>query len=312
VYKVANDWVESHFTEEALAVVQRVQSESKVRYSDKDSAETEHGFLSLKNENKRNKYKYDDRQVSMIKYLPAKVVRNLAGQNVKKDAIWKGIIVSKNGASEFVTLEQDWIDKNIDKTFQEFLKELRDKNKEGYVRIPEGANDKHEEGTYRFHTAAPLAKYWCKRNSGPNRKCLFYSLASGLYHLGQKKVAFKIGSARESLVVEGWRWVAEIIKNHTMMGELNDSKYRMLGKKEIEDWNMIRDAPKFQLCILGVMSSDGKTDHAICVVKDWIFDANYERGLTLTVESLDLCCSSSDRFTTYVKVTRGYVMQDRT
>ena len=74
---------------------------------------------------------------------------------------------------------------------------------------------------------------------------------------------------------------------------------------------MIEDAPKFRLCCVGVMSSDGKTDHAITVVGHWVFDGKFTQGIPLNENSLDLCCSSIDRPTTYIKATKGIVLVNR-
>jgi hypothetical protein len=214
------------------------------------------------------------------------------------------------GASEFVTLEEEWINQNLSLPFQQFLKDQRDKQKEGYVAIPEGANDKHEDGTVKYLNNAPVAKYWQSEDNKETRKCLFFSIASALNYLGHSSLAFRIGSARCGQDIQGWDFVGNMMKTRSAK-EQQLFKYRRLTNVELLEWNLFKDAPKFHLCALGVMSSDGKTDHAIAIVNKWIFDANFERGLPLTVKSLNLCCSSSGRPTTFVKVTRGYVLEDR-
>jgi len=65
------------------------------------------------------------------------------------------------------------------------------------------------------------------------------------------------------------------------------------------------------MCLFGVHSSDGKTDHAICIVGNWIFDSNLERALPLTMESLDICSSSAERQCKFVGFTRGYILSWR-
>jgi hypothetical protein len=62
------------------------------------------------------------------------------------------------------------------------------------------------------------------------------------------------------------------------------------------------------MCLLGILGDDGKTDHAIAVAGGWIFDSNFERGLSLTKNSLDLCCSSESSECAYVAVTRGWLV----
>ena len=53
-------------------------------------------------------------------------------------------------------------------------------------------------------------------------------------------------------------------------------------------------------------SSDGETDHAICVVGKWIFNSSFEKALPLNEESLQICSSSKERKTSFVGITRGY------
>ena len=60
----------------------------------------------------------------------------------------------------------------------------------------------------------------------------------------------------------------------------------------ISNWDVLVESKKYMLCVLGIESSDGKTDHAITIVGDWIFDSNCERALRLSQESLDICSSS--------------------
>ena len=84
-----------------------------------------------------------------------------------------------------------------------------------------------------------------------------------------------------------------------------------LNKKRLRQWDTIRDAPTYRLCLIGIASSDCKTDHAICVVGQWIFDANFEKALPLCRDSLDICASSAARDTYYVGTTRGVLLKNR-
>jgi hypothetical protein len=58
------------------------------------------------------------------------------------------------------------------------------------------------------------------------------------------------------------------------------------------------------MCVPGIRSSDGKTDHAICIADGWIFDSNFEKALPLSEESLNLCSSSSEQATNFVTAIR--------
>jgi hypothetical protein len=64
------------------------------------------------------------------------------------------------------------------------------------------------------------------------------------------------------------------------------------------------DSQKYLMCLLGLQSDDHKTDHAISIAGNWIFDSNFEYALPLTQDSLDMCCSSDSRKSKFVGVTR--------
>ena len=67
----------------------------------------------------------------------------------------------------------------------------------------------------------------------------------------------------------------------------------------------------YLMCVVGVRSEDGKADHAITIVNQWIFDANLEKALPLTKASLDVCCSTDDRNSQYVGVVHGWMVVER-
>ena len=139
--KVANDWVEDNFTKAAIAAVQRVAYQTIEVYKDKHSSKTEKGYLSLASEPKTKKI--DKRQISQIRYLPAKQVCRPNGEMQILLPAWKGIIQTNRNGVEFVMLTKKWVDENIAPSFQQLLKDIRHKDKLDYVRIPEGANERH-------------------------------------------------------------------------------------------------------------------------------------------------------------------------
>ena len=106
--KVANDWVEDNFTEAAIAAVQRVAYQTIEVYKDKHSSKTEKGYLSLASEPKTKKF--DKRQISQIRYLPAKQVRRPNGEMQILLPAWKGMIQTNRGGNtvEFVMLTKKW------------------------------------------------------------------------------------------------------------------------------------------------------------------------------------------------------------
>jgi hypothetical protein len=68
-------------------------------------------------------------------------------------------------------------------------------------------------------------------------------------------------------------------------------------------WDILQESQKYIMCLVGIQSSDHKTDHAISIAGKWIFDSNFERALPLSKESLDLCCSSDSKKCTFEGIT---------
>ena len=74
---------------------------------------------------------------------------------------------------------------------------------------------------------------------------------------------------------------------------------QLLLFKVLDNYNILKnkcdDMVNAILC-----GSDRKMDHCITVWGKWIFYSNYKNALPLTVESLDLCCSSDESNDTFV------------
>ena len=52
-----------------------------------------------------------------------------------------------------------------------------------------------------------------------------------------------------------------------------------------------------------LIQKDGSRSHVICVVNNWILDSNFEKGLVLSLDNLNLCCNKSS----YVGICFGYI-----
>jgi hypothetical protein len=91
-------------------------------------------------------YKLDDRQISKIRYLPAKTVKTSSGVEKSLPEKWRGLIRGLNEAPDkFVWLEWEWIQKNLSEEFIGFIKSTRNNGVEGYVCIPEGSAKDHTQ-----------------------------------------------------------------------------------------------------------------------------------------------------------------------
>jgi hypothetical protein len=102
--------------------------------------------------------------------------------------------------------------------------------------------------------------------------------------------------------------VRKVFQEQMITSERRNFKYVSLGHKKMKTWNPLESSKEYMLCVCGIQSSDGKTDHAVCIVGNWIFDSNFEKALPLNMESLNRCSSSADRATTFVTVTRGHLL----
>jgi hypothetical protein len=314
-----------------ISVVQRVARETIEVFKDRDSSKTQYGFLSVDNEENKtsmtvrihsNKDKqnevpvWDTRQISRIRYLPSKEVRRLNGKTEVLPEMWKGLIHT-DGMSDtvIVTLDKDWIDANISPSLQGLLKELRGKDTGGYVLIPEGANESHPDNAVTFADNAPIARYWKNEKPDDSRRCVIDSIASGLTYLGHTALAHmlavctKIDTEKD---LDAMKFCQKFVKEESSKEERRTFQVIGLSSKKMrKGWDPLLEARNYRLCLLGVQSSDFKTDHAICLVGEWIFDSNFPRALPLTEASLNICCSSASRETTFVRVIRGFLLKDR-
>ena len=312
VYKPSNDWVEENFSKEALALVQELERETTREYIPREGpSKKESGFVPLE-----KKLIYIDqnveKQISKMRYLPMKQSRDAMGKLIWLQEAWKGLVQNERGESlEIVLLPDEWVQINITKEMQAFLKNLRREGHMGYAFIPEGANEAHEEGIVQFRDDAPTLKYFIQDES--SRRCVLDSAASAFEFIGFKRIAWKLNCTKEDKTKEAnpMGYVEELLSNGLTREERQSFKWLKLNNKRLKTWNTLISSQKYLLSIVGIRSSDNKTDHAICIVNNWIFDSNFEKALELKQESLDICCSSSDRKTGFTKATQGFLLYKR-
>lgn len=108
------------------------------------------------------------------------------------------------------------------------------------------------------------------------------------------------------------QYLAEFFETELDKEERRRLQFMKLGEKRIKSWDPILSPSKFYLCVVGILSSDGKADHAIAIADGWIFDASMERALPLEYHSLDICSSSDVRgSSSFVSITRGCLLKER-
>jgi hypothetical protein len=163
-----------------------------------------------------------------------------------------------------------------------------------------------------FMEQAPDAKYW--DDNDRQRRCVWLCAALGLHYLGFTNLAEQVSALnyeRIGVGEEPLQAFERVVSAHSTKEERRLFQICHLGKRMKNKWNMLTSPKKYRMCVLGVKSSDSKTDHAICIVQDWIFDSNFRKALPLTQESLDLCCSSADTETNFKGTVRGVMLNYR-
>ena len=309
---LATDWVEANFTPQAIAIVQKVAFDTAQVHTFQDQSTSEYGYLSLENE--EGNHKWDDRQISKIRWIPPKHYAKGGKPSTQDKGLWRGIVQTSPGVhGTSVILSQEWMDANITVGFQDLLKNLRNSKHSNFVFIPEGANEEHKESSMEFAENAPVTFYHSVDQINNTRRCVLDSAASGLHYLGYQHLSFYLNATKNDhkKTLSALDYFSELIETKMTKDDRKKLQLHVLKHRHAVKWDILKDSQEYVLCLIGVHSSDGKTDHAICIVGQWIFDSNYSRALELNMTSLNLCCSSPDRATSFVGVVRGCMLKLR-
>ena len=103
-------------------------------------------------------------------------------------------------------------------------------------------------------------------------------------------------------------YLGEVLNKQLVPAEKKAFFWSLLNRKRLQKWDLLLSPSKYMLCVMDICSSDSKTDHAICIVDNWIFDLNFKKALLLLQKSLDICGSSNDWKTKFTNATRGYLL----
>jgi hypothetical protein len=319
VVEVAPDWVHRNVDEDAQEIIHRVNKEWNEQHIDLNGR-VESGFLTLEgNDTMKDKdgkvlmidYKWDDRQISKVRYVPPKTFTTTKGLEKTFPERWRGLIRGLNDESDhFVWLESDWINKNLSTDFIGFLKTTRMAGVEGYVRIPEGSAEDQTQQMLSPCAKLPGAPKLKYRRAGTvednDRSCVLKSASSALSYLGYDRLAYLLcndlchGRKFEC----GFEFFQKCMEPKRLEKHERQKFQFAKLKKGLKKWNIFVDCKQHLMCLVGLYSSDCKTDHAVSIAGKWIFDSNFDFALPLCQESLDLCCSSDTKKCTYMGVTR--------
>jgi hypothetical protein len=182
-----------------------------------------------------------------------------------------------------ITLNPGWVKANFD---EKFLSQIRNLNleKKAFVQVPPGDNRSHPPCSSLSITTGPKVHYLQKEGK---RTCMVYSFASAVHHMGWHQIASQIrnvGKKYEFKIGAFGRFANHLprILKKFKTSKQNASTYDLLeGRMNC-------------LILASIRGTDGKEDHCVTIYNGWIFDSNFNNALTLTKQSLDLCCSTME------------------
>jgi hypothetical protein len=296
-----------------IAVVQRFGREVSKVYTEIGSSKTERGFVSLTRQG--DEVFINNRQISSIRYIPAKRYTDPYSAETKwKSECYRGIVrLDREGHAEFETLDKEWVEENFADDFLALLKSLRSENHAGYIPIPEGANEPHEQESIVFRENAPEVRYYKSSEINADRRCVLDSAASAFIFLNKRHLAHHLRTSKNDKTKElnPMEYFFHVVKKNMTTADNREFEVLKLKTSLLKSWDTLSSPKDYIMCVLGIRSDDGKSDHAISIVKDWIFDTNFEKALPLTIDSLNLCSSSSERDCKFVCVTTGYLLKHK-
>ena len=77
-------------------------------------------------------------------------------------------------------------------------------------------------------------------------------------------------------------------------------RYKLKHWKKIDTFDILNNIIKYAT-LVRLMDSIGNVNNSVSVFWKWIFDSNYEKYLTLNIDSLNLICACSDEDDYFVK-----------
>jgi hypothetical protein len=251
-------------------------------------------------------------QVSKIRYLPPKRVSTNTGITTYPGC-FRGLVYSKDEEDvEFVNLTNEWINENIQPGMIKLTKEMAMQGGRNFVRIPEGFNENQVASAAVVASPdAPRLKYWFRRSQGRERYCVTDSAASALCYVGLEHIAHRVlnGLQSKEFQTTPMKYVFNVIMKNRTKEDRKRFDVCFLSGKKARTHDILIHSTEIILGIYSIFAEDGKTDHSISIVGQWIFDSNFENALPLSRESLNICSSSDDRKTDYVGIVFGCILK---
>ena len=188
-----------------------------------------------------------------------------------------------------VELYTSWI---VDCFHADVVAHIR-KNPKRFICVPPGAP---ELSGLRVNEENKLGDKWAPPPTRPliwaqqiksDWKCLFYSVASVLYHLDDEVGATYIKNKGDTLPFSD-------IHPGTIHNLLEQNlKYGSVQRKSNCDLQIVKARMEDNFFVAQLCAKDGGVEHAISILDDWIFDSNCKSVVPLTCTSLNICCSGT-------------------
>ena len=236
------------------------------------------------------KVQLDNRQIQKLKYVEA--------TSAKVESYFCGVLSD----GEVKRLDDKFVHENFPEAFVARVVEEGTKKeqtgKHKFFHVPPGA-PRTMDGSDKLDSRYPKCEYMQEGAF----TCLFSSFASALHYLGIRDTAQVVASAANSFSsnseggFENWKALLRIM----------EKECRWLEPRKLfgSTFDILNDVSEYP-AVVSLEAEDGGTQHAITVVGRIIFDSNCQRGLPLTRESLNYCCSSDEMKGVYKKVYTGY------
>jgi hypothetical protein len=228
----------------------------------------------------------DNRQVQKLRYV--------APQQRGKEPYFLGILSDDT----VVKLDNDYVSQFPKGYVEHVVQHGIERSTNEYFHVPPGA-PRTEMGHWMLDEKYPLTKYLQEGAS----TCLFSSFASALHYVKLEETAGIIASFANSFSAESnngvtcWKKLLDIMKDR--LPWLQPQKIK---GKVFDIFTNVSPYPT----VMTLEANDGGIQHAITVVGKIVFDSNCARGLPLTTETLDYCCSTDTRLSSYKRVYKGY------
>jgi hypothetical protein len=206
-----------------------------------------------------------------------------------------------NGKRKYSTecLPPEWVEDNLSKDFQEFLKSKSESQK--YIWIPVGAADPNKVYPYEYNVNLPRIAF----PQGEMDTCITSSFASCLIHLGYEDTAkwveefgkdyVKDPSNDQSRIMQ--RLAGEIC---TCPGFSQKWVIQRLNPRVFDIWNQ-NDRERQRPMLFTPIGHDGFVGHAITIYDGMIFDSNLKYAVELNDLNLEFCIDA-----VYEGVLYGY------